>query len=283
MEQKQQTNTISENQPRKLSKRDIFRSWLTWWICAAVPTSMERLQSLAFCASISNVLEKLYTKKEDLSAALKRHLTFFNTQATWGSIIHGTVIALEEEKASGEDIPEDAITGLKTGLMGPMAGIGDTLDWCTLDPILLVMFIPLGQAGNWLGAILPWFLFVIPTIIISYYLWQTGYRVGRSSISSLLGSGKVKSLISGASVLGLFMMGTISGSYVEITTPLVIHTATQDFALQEVVFDGLFPGLLPLVAIMAVYFYLQKAGPKYTRAMLGLVVVGMVLGAFGII
>lgn len=282
MEQNLQTKS-SEKTRSKLSKRDIFRSWLTWWIFAAAPTSMERLQSLSFCASISNVLEKLYTTKESLSAALKRHLMFFNTQATWGSIIHGTVIALEEQKASGQDIPDEAITGLKTGLMGPMAGIGDTIDWCTLDPILLVLFIPLASTGNWLGAVLPLVLFTIPTVIISYYLWHLGYRVGRNSITNLLGSGKVKSLISGASVLGLFMMGSISGSYVKITTPLEIVTSTQTFAVQELIFDGLFPGFLSLLAILGVYFYLQKVGPKYTRAMLYLVGIGMVLGAFGII
>lgn len=284
MKQSLQANKNEEvKTASKLSKHDIFRSWITWWIFAASPTSMERLQSLSFCASISNVLEKLYTTKESLSAALKRHLMFFNTQATWGSIIHGTVIALEEQKANGQDIPDEAITGLKTGLMGPMAGIGDTIDWCTLDPILLVLFIPLAETGNWLGAIFPLILFTIPTIITSHYLWHMGYRVGRNSITSLLGSGKIKQLISGASVLGLFMMGAISSSYVRITTPLVIKTSTETFAVQELIFDGLLPGFLSLMAILGVYFYLQKAGPKYTRAMLWLVVIGMVLGGFGII
>ena len=79
------------------------------------------------------------------------------------------------------------------------------------------------------------------------------------------------------------MMGAISGSYVKITTPLVITTSTQTFAVQELIFDGLFPGFLSLLAILGVYAYLQKAGPKYTRAMLGLVVIGMVLGGFGIL
>lgn len=284
MEQNLQTKTTEEvTKTSKLTKHDVFRSWLSWWLFAAASTSMERLQALSCCAAMSIVLEKLYTTKEELSAALKRHLMFFNTQAIWGSIIHGTVIAMEEQRAEGADIPDEMITGLKTGLMGPMSGIGDTIDWCTLDPILLVLFIPLAETGNWLGAVLPLFLFTIPTVLNSYYLWHLGYRVGRESISSLLGSGKVKQLISGASVLGLFMMGAISGSYVKITTPLVITTSTQTFAVQELIFDGLFPGFLSLLAILGVYTYLHKVGPKYTRAMLGLVVIGMVLGGFGIL
>lgn len=284
MRMKQQVEVKQMDQElKKLSKRDVFRSWISWWIFAAASTSMERLQSLSFCASISNVLEKIYTSKEALAEALERHLMFFNTQATWGSIIHGTVIALEEQKANGKDVPDEAITGLKTGLMGPMAGIGDTLDWCTLDPILLVLFIPLAETGNWLGAFLPLILFTLPTICMSYYLWHLGYRVGRNSITNLLRSGRVKQLISAASVLGLFMMGAISGSYVRITTPLVIQTSTQSFAVQELVFDGLFPGFLSLLAILGVYAYLQKVGPKYTRAMGYLVLIGMTLGAIGVI
>lgn len=278
MQQKAQTNT----KPDKLTKKDIMKSWFTWWVIAAAPTSIERLQALSFCASLSSVLEKLYKTKESLSEALKRHLIFFNTQAIWGSIIHGSVIALEEQKANGQDIPDEAITGLKTGLMGPMAGIGDTLDWCTLDPILLVLFIPMASSGNWLGAVLPLVLFTIPTVCVSCYLWNLGYKVGRDSITTLLGGGMIKQVITGASVLGLFMMGAISGNYVRITTPIVYNAGGQSFPLQEV-FDGLFPGFLPLIAILGVYFYLQKVGPKYNRALLWLIGIGLVLGAFGII
>ena len=131
-------NTEQANAPEKITKKDIRRSWIRWILGVAMSTSVERLQALGFCASISPILEKLYKTKESLSAALKRHLLFFNTQGNWGAIIPGAVIAMEEQKASAPELPEEAITGFKTGLMGPMAGIGDTMDWLTLGPLLIV-------------------------------------------------------------------------------------------------------------------------------------------------
>ncbi len=83
------------------------------------------------------IVEKLYKKQEDIRAALKRHLVFFNTQPGVGGVIHGIVIAMEEERAAGLDISGDAINGIKTGLMGPMAGIGDTLQRGIVIPIAL--------------------------------------------------------------------------------------------------------------------------------------------------
>lgn len=270
-------------EPEKLTKKDITRSWFLWWLGAAMCTSVERLQALGFCASMTPVLEKLYKTKESLSEALKRHLLFFNTQGIWGSIIHGSVIALEEKKAHGADIPDEAITGLKSGLMGPMAGIGDTLDWVTLGPILLSLFLPFAMEGNWFGgAIMPLALFTIPTMAVSYYLWHAGYDVGQEAISRILEGGKITQVITGASVLGLFMMGAISASFVKISTPIVFTVGAQEFPLQSI-FDRLFPGFLPLVVVVASYVYLQRAGQKTTQLLLWLIGIGLVLGFLGVL
>ena len=110
-----------------LNKQDLRRSWFKWMASSEQSNSYERLQALLFCGSISNCLEKLYPNKEDLSAALQRHLQFYNSEADFGCLIPGIVLSMEEERANGADIPDEAITGLKTGLMGPLAGIGDTI------------------------------------------------------------------------------------------------------------------------------------------------------------
>ena len=98
--------------------------------------SFARLQSVAFCAAFIPVLKKLYgNDPEEYSAALTRHLMFFNTEGIWGSVVHGIVLAMEEQRALGAPIPIEAITGIKAGLMGPFAGIGDTIDWSTIKPL----------------------------------------------------------------------------------------------------------------------------------------------------
>jgi len=272
-----ESTTAIQNQPEKLTKGDVTKSWLQWWILCEMSNSYERLQTLAFCASMIPVLKKLYRTKESLSAALKRHLVFFNTQGIWGGIIHGMVIAMEEQKAHRADIPDEAITGLKTGLIGPFAGIGDTIDWATIRPIVIALFIPMAMNGSWLGALLPMVMFTGITMAEGYFFWHSGYRLGRESIVKVLEGGWIQQLITGAGVLGLFMMGGLSAQFVKVSTKVQFAVGGVQYQLQSIV-DQIAPGLLPLIVVFAVYAYMQKRGPKYTNILLSLLIAGMALG-----
>ena len=99
-----------QTQVKKLTKKDITRSMWIYYAGAELSNSYERLQSLVFCASMTPVLKKLYSTDEELSAALKRHLVFFNTEGTFGAIIQGIVISMEEQKANGENVTDEAVS-----------------------------------------------------------------------------------------------------------------------------------------------------------------------------
>lgn len=269
--------------PEPLAPADIRKSWFHWYALAEVSNSFERLQSLSFCAAMIPILKKLYKRPEDLSAALKRHLTFFNTQGTWGSVIHGITIAMEEQKANGADIPDEAITGIKTGLMGPFAGIGDTLDWGILKPIVIGLCIPLGMAGSPLAPILMITIFLAITMYTGYFLWKTGYRLGRESISHLLESGWIHQLITGAGVLGMFMMGALSATFVKVSTPFEIVLKNSNPIQLQAMLDKIAPGLLPLATVFGVYWFLQKKGPKYVQLLLILLAISAVGAILGIL
>ena len=119
---------------------------------------------------------------KNIPQRLQRHLMFFNTQGIWGSVIHGIVLAMEEQRAMGAPIGVDAITGIKAGLMGPFAGIGDTIDWATLLPLVYILFMPMAPTGNPLGAFFPWFIVGSVTYIeghiYSYLRLQAGHACG---------------------------------------------------------------------------------------------------------
>ena len=83
----------------------------------------ERMQNGGWAYSLIPALKKLYPKKEDASAALKRHMEFFNTHPYIAAPILGVTLALEEERANGAAIDDAAIQGVKVGMMGPLAGI----------------------------------------------------------------------------------------------------------------------------------------------------------------
>lgn len=270
------TNQVGiEKAPEKLTKRDIFKAWLRWMLSVDLAVSWERLQTLAFCACLAPILKKLYTRKEDLAAALKRHLIFYNSEGLIGSVIHGTVIAMEEQRANGADISDEAIIGLKTGMMGPFAGIGDTINWATIRPIILSIFLPMAAKGD-AGATLAAFLILgIFYSVEGYICWTLGYRLGRQSILTVLEGGWIKQLISGAAVVGMFMMGTMSSQFVKFSTTVSWVAGPNTVTLQKTL-DSLLPGLLPLLLIFGIYWYLEKKGPKYTTILLSVLGISLI-------
>ncbi len=266
-----------------LTKRDITKAWFIYWLGAEVSNSYERLQSLIFCASMTPIIKKLYPQKEEQVEALKRHLNFFNSEQTFGAVIQGVAIAMEEQKTRGEPISDSSITGIKTGLMGPLAGIGDSVVWAAIMPLLIAIFIPFAANGSAMGGIMPVVLYTVITMAISYGLAHKGYTLGRESIIGLLQGGKIKELIYGANVLGLIMMGALSASYVKITSPLKISALEGSEVVVQQILDSIAPGLLPLAAVFSIYFYLVKKGPRYTTILLSVVVLSVMCSLLGIL
>ncbi|EOH88433.1 PTS system mannose/fructose/sorbose family transporter subunit IID [Enterococcus pallens] len=267
---------------KTLTKKDVRKHYWYYFLISEVAISYERLQSLGYCTALIPVLKKLYPDKEDMKSALRRHLVFFNTEAVWGGVINGVTLALEEQKANGEDIPDEAITGMKTGLMGPLAGIGDSIDWATLKPIIFGLSAALSAQGSVLGAFVI-LLFPLLQFIIGTFLCDYGYKLGKESIRNILSSGWINELIVGAGTLGLFMMGCLSSTYVNLTTPIKFSLgADNTFVLQEML-DSILPGLLPLAVTFGIYWWLSKKNQNFTVIMLlilALAIGGSIIGIF---
>lgn len=181
----------------------------------------ERMQNGGWAYSLIPALRKLYPNKEDATAALKRHLEFFNTHPYIAAPILGVTLALEEDKANGADIDDSAIQGVKVGMMGPLAGIGDPVFWFTVRPILGAIAASLAVGGS---IIAPLFFFIAWNAIRIGFLWYTqelGYKKG-AEITSDLSGGILQKITKGASILGMFVMGILVQRWTNINFPLVI-------------------------------------------------------------
>ncbi|MDV8936053.1 PTS system mannose/fructose/sorbose family transporter subunit IID [Leuconostoc sp.] len=175
----------------------------------------ERMQNIGWAYSLIPAIKKLYTTKEDRASALKRHLEFFNTHPYVASPIIGVTLALEEERANGAAIDDTAIQGVKIGMMGPLAGIGDPVFWFTVRPILGALGASLALSGNILGPVL---FFVLWNLIRMSFIWYTqefGYRAG-SAITQDLSGGLLKDITRGASILGMFILAVLVERWVSI-------------------------------------------------------------------
>ena len=189
-----------------------------WWRSTFLQGSWnyERMQNLGWAYAMIPAIKKLYTKKEDQAAALERHLEFFNTHPYVASPILGVTLALEEERANGAEIDDTAIQGVKIGMMGPLAGIGDPVFWFTVRPILGALGASLAMTGNIVGPLL---FFIGWNAIRMAFLWYTqefGYKAG-SEITKDMSGGILQDITKGASILGMFILAVLVERWVSIT------------------------------------------------------------------
>ena len=200
-----------------------------WWRSTFLQGSWnyERMQNGGWAYTLIPALKHLYHTKEDRSAALKRHLEFFNTHPYLASPILGVTMALEEERANGAPIDDKAIQGVKVGMMGPLAGVGDPVFWFTVKPIIGALAASMAMAGNLLGPIL---YFVLWNAIRMAFLWYTqefGYKAG-SKITEDLSGGLLGEVTKGATILGMFILGSLVNRWVSVKfTPVVSNVPNQ--------------------------------------------------------
>ena len=180
-------------------------------------------------------------------------------------------------------IPVEAITGVKAGLMGPFAGIGDTIDWSTLKPLFIMLVLPLAEGGAFLAPNIYGILLIGVTYTENFIFENNGYRMGTEAALTILEGGAINKFISCASVLGMFMMGGLSASMVSVYTTAQIPTGENTvMTIQGDILDAVAPGLLTLAAVLLVYKYL-RSGHSMMKATFWLLGIGLVLGAVGII
>ena len=187
----------------------------------------ERMQNGGWAYSMIPALKKLYTTKEDRAAALKRHLEFFNTHPYLAAPILGVTLALEEDRANGAPVDDVAINGVKVGMIGPLAGVGDPVFWFTARPIIGALGASLAISGNIVGPILFFVLWNVLRIAFLWYTQEFGYRAG-SKITDDLSGGLLQKVTRGAAMMGMFVLGALIERWVSIKfTPVVSKTPVQ--------------------------------------------------------
>ena len=210
----------------QLSKKDRIS---VWWRSTFIQGSWnyERMQNGGWAFSMIPAIKKLYKTKEDRAAALERHLEFFNTHPYVASPILGVTLALEEERAHGAPVDDVTIQGVKVGMMGPLAGIGDPVFWFTVKPILGALAASLAMSGNILGPIIYFLGWNIIRMAFMWYTQEFGYKAG-SKITEDLSGGLLQDITKGASILGMFILGSLVNRWVSISFAPTVSTVKLD-------------------------------------------------------
>ena len=270
-------------QEKRITNKDLMKVWWRWVFFQEASVSYERLQAPGFFYAISPVLVKLYgDNPEELTAACKRHMQFYNSEPYCGLAIHGITLALEEERANGAPISDEAITSLKTGLMGPLAGVFDALRQGTAIPIVASIAIGMGMDGNFFGPIFYMIVTVLYVMVPCYWMFQTSYKKGKEAVNGLFASGKLERFMTLAMAVGAITLGGLEATTVTVTSSTVLHLGSSDMVLQETIFDAIFKGLLPVGFVFLSYFLLQKklSTSKIILSLIAIAIVGVLIGFF---
>ena len=281
------TNTMTQPTKAKLTKeqKKLVRSvfWRSMWLMFC--TSYTKQQGTTFGWTMIPYLEDIYGKETDeFYEAMSRHQDFFNTTPGMSPFIFSLVISMEQERKnaleSGKEFDVSSIESIKVALMGPFAGIGDSVYSGALRIIATGIALGFCQMGSWLGPILFALIYNIPNILIRYLGATFGLKLGSTYIAQALESGAIKAFTKGFSVLGLIMTGAMTAQYVSFKTTYVADFGGATFNLQNVL-DQIMPGLLPLGITMAAFFYLRKKNKPVT-VLLFMFVVSVILTVLGI-
>lgn len=277
----------TENTKKSLiPKSALVKAWLIWETFPQTCYNYERMMGQACAHMFSVLIAFLYQGNiEKQKEVMRREIEFFNVHIEFGACILGMAIALEEQKAMGEDIPPEFITNLKTSLMGPLAGMGDTIWQGVVIPILLAVCIDLTRSGsgNVWGAVIYAIVIVVAAYALSYWNFMFGYKAGSEAIMDFLEKGILNKLIKGASIMGCMVMGGLIVNYVTAVCGLEIASSTSTYSIQESFLDQVCPKILPLAVTMLVYYLMNQKRWSSLKIIGLIVVIGIIGGVTGIL
>lgn len=269
---------------KKLTKATLTKSFHHWYYGNLTCFSQEHMQTFGYLTSMLPVIEELYDKKEDQARSMQTYTAFFNTEPQLGTLIVGITAGLEEARANGsEEVDDETINGLRSGLMGPVAGIGDSLVVGTLIPVILGIALGLSTGGSPIGAI----FYIIVWNLLAYlgmkFAYFKGYELGDRAVEFLVGA-QGQAIRKAVSIVGGMVVGGVAATWVSVKTSFQLKsTSGKPFLVLQDKFDSVYPGMLTAVFIVFCWWLMAKKNISPIKVMLLLVVIafiGVITGFF---
>lgn len=244
---------VSKDERKTLLRLFWRQNWLMFGI------NYVKMQGITFGWVIQPMLKKIYgNDHKSYIEALKRNTAFFNTTPQMAPFIMGLTLAMEEENAKApKTFDATSINAVKVGMMGPLAGIGDSFFTGTLRVIATAIALGFSQSGSFLGPLLFMIIFNVPGFLVRYYGALLGYKLGSKYIHKAMESGLLGVITRAASIMGLIMVGALSYQMVKFSTTLNLDMNNQKLVLQNIL-DSIMPGILPLCLVLGCFMLIRK-------------------------
>ena len=269
---------------KKVSKKTLNSSFWRWWHGNLTCFSHEHMQTFGYMWSMLPIIKELYPTHEEQCEKMQTYYPFFNTEPQIGCIVVGITAGLEEARANGADgIDDEMINGIRAGLMGPLAGIGDSLIVGTYIPILLGIALGFAEGGSAIGPIFYIVVWNATSIWFQHYIYFLGYNLGGSAVELLVGD-RATAFRNAVITMGQVIVGAMAASWVAISTNIVIaqDSTGADITLGSKL-DGAFPKLLTCVFVLFCWWLMAKKGMSPVKCLLLMVVIGFVGSVIGLL
>ena len=274
-----------KNKSSLLTKKDINKAAWSYIFFSQATQNFERMMGLAFCHVLEPVLKKLYQNNPDeYQKALQRHMQFYNTEPQLGALIPGIAIAMEEARAQGEDVSEELIVNTKNALMGPFAGIGDSMIIGTYSPILLSIAMSMClQDGNPIGPLFFCAVWLTTIVGMQWYLFHKGYSMGIGAANLFFTQKALADQITtGLTMMGLMVIGGVAATTVKANVIFQFVSGEMSISIQETVFNKIMPGVLPLILTLVSWYLLDKKKWSAAKLILAIVLFAAAMVLLGI-
>ncbi|MGL5478618.1 MAG: PTS system mannose/fructose/sorbose family transporter subunit IID [Clostridium sp.] len=262
------------NEVKKFTKKDINRAYFRWYGAGETAWNYEKMQGLGYCYTMLPFLEEIYKDEDELNDAVKNHMQFFNCNMTTSALIIGANLAIEEQ--GGEGVQE-AVAAIKTGLMGPLAGVGDTLFGMTFNTVFGSIAAYMAIEGNPVGCFI-WIFANLARILLSNFFMHLGYKEGAKVVGTV--GTKLKNVTEAATILGMTVIGALIPTVVKAKTAYVFKTGEVELPIQDIL-DKIMPGLLPLGIVFLTYWLLGRKRLNSTKVIFLLIIMGILGSVIG--
>lgn len=273
---------VEQKKETILTNKELNQIWRRWGFTHLSSMSYEKIQGHSWAYAYLPFARKHYKDDpEKKRRLLMRHSMFYNTEPQTGQLINGIVASLEEQIAMGEEVSEEMPVNIKTTLMGPLAGIGDSIIQGIIVPILLSIAMSLAAGGSVFGPIFYILAYGVVGVSISYIAFRSGYRLGVSAIDTIVGENS-KRITDAFNILGVMVVGALAANTIVLKTTAHIPMGGKTASLESVL-NGIFPGLLPLGMVMLGWWLVSSKQMSATKVILIMVVtitIGCLIGLF---
>ncbi|MCD7839170.1 MAG: PTS system mannose/fructose/sorbose family transporter subunit IID [Erysipelotrichaceae bacterium] len=255
-----------------LTKQDITKMGLLS-IVEQIGFSFERMQAPGYTLSMLPCAKKIFKdSEEDMAEFMTYNMEFMNTEMHMATFLMGLTLSMEEH---GED--RKVIEGIRNGLFGPFAGLGDAIFWFTLLPISAAICCSLAQDGSVLGPLLYmliWFIAAISRIWFARF----GYNLGVRAVTQI--SEQTKYLTKAAGILGVMVVGGLIPSYISFAFSDDLVFGMEATTVQSV-FDNILPNLLPLGFVFLIYYLFKNKNANVLVIIITIIVFGVIMSFLG--